>query len=800
MRQCTVPRLVYLVAAWLLGATVAAWVHADARAGAPAFSTTAVLIIACIASLAVGWLLYIAWATSARGTVHNAALTVVSCVAIGCASLLAAHGAWQHDARCLEALGDPAVTLLVRVHDAAAPRAWVRADARTTDPATTSCRVPATISVKSGVAPAGAWVTVRSHRLSSGRVLRLDDAELSPTGAVDWVHGWRGRTGATIDTLWRDRAPLVRALLVADQQGIAPEVRDRFAVAGLVHVLSISGLHVAIIAGALRTVGAALRMRRSTAELLALVSVGAYVLLLGFPAPATRAASMLTTVMLARRLDRPVHPWTALALGITVPALDPRVVATLGWQLSAAGMAALVGGRTIMRRWRTRPLVAECSDRSGMWGPVVRRWHALRRAGPGLAGWRLQIVQELLVGTLASAITAPLVAWSFGQVSLVAPLSNVLASPVVAFLQLALFLALLLAPLRSVALWVADSASAPLVALDYIARVASDIPHAALSVAPGRFTALCMGVMMAALVVSTARRRVWPPLLVGASALVLALWAPLLARGPGQLELHMIDVGQGDAIALRTPRGRWVLVDAGRVWQGGDAGRRSVVPYIRRRGGEVALFALTHPDADHVGGAPSVLEALRPALWWDPGFVHGSDVYRKALMVAEQRRIPWRRANAGDSLEIDGVMIRVLGPDSAWTATRTNPNDASLVLMVQHGRVRMLLTGDAETEQEAWLVRRWGDALRATVLKVGHHGSRTSSTDALLDAAQPQIALISVGAGNMYGHPAPIVMDALRAHGADILRTDRDGAIVLRSDGRTVHLETRHARWTHVVP
>jgi len=112
----------------------------------------------------------------------------------------------------------------------------------------------------------------------------------------------------------------------------------------------------------------------------------------------------------------------------------------------------------------------------------------------------------------------------------------------------------------------------------------------------------------------------------------------------------------------------------------------------------------------------------------------------------------------------------------------------------------MLLTGDAETEQEAWLVRRWGDALRATVLKVGHHGSRTSSTATFLDAAQPQIALISVGAGNTYGHPAPVVMDALRAHGADILRTDRDGAIVLRSDGRTVHLETRHTRWTHVVP
>jgi competence protein ComEC len=351
-----------------------------------------------------------------------------------------------------------------------------------------------------------------------------------------------------------------------------------------------------------------------------------------------------------------------------------------------------------------------------------------------------------------------------------------------------------------VARWVADAATAPLVLLDQIARIASEVPMAALDVAPGVFTALCMGVLTGALVVATARRRVLPPLLVGVAALVVALWVPALARGPGLLELHMVDVGQGDALALRTPRGRWVLIDAGRVWTGGDAGRRAVVPYVRRRGGEVALFVLTHPDADHVGGAPSVLEALRPDRWWDPGFVHTSDVYREALAVARRHAIPWRRAEAGDSLHIDGVLLTVLGPDSAWLASQRSANDASAVLMVQHGRLRFLLTGDAEAAEEAWLVDRWGDALAATVLKVGHHGSRTSSTPALLDAVRPQVALVSVGAGNRYGHPAPEVLDALAARGVELLRTDRDGDIILRSDGRTLALETRFARWTRDVP
>jgi competence protein ComEC len=502
---------------------------------------------------------------------------------------------------------------------------------------------------------------------------------------------------------------------------------------------------------------------------------------------------MLTVLVLAGRLGRPVHPWTPLAIGVLLPALDPRVVATLGWQLSASGMAALVGARTLLRRWRARPVAPDLPRGDTGW--LAAGWRRLRAEGPQLDGWRRAVVQELVISTMASVVTAPLVAWAFGRVSLVAPLANLIASPLVSLLQPTLFLALVLAPLPSLARFVADASRVPLAVLDHVASAAAAVPLAALDVAPGRLTAVCMGLLAATLVLATARRRPGPPLLVGGCAVVVAVWAPALRPGPGVLELHVLDVGQGDALALRTPRGHWVLVDAGRVWTGGDAGRRTVVPYVRRRGGEVALFVLSHPDADHVGGAPSVLEALRPARWWDPGFVHTSNVYHEALAVAARRAIPWRRAQAGDSLRLDGVLFRVLGPDSAWTASQRSANDASTVLLVEHGAVRLLLTGDAEAAQEAWLVDAWGDGLAATVLKLGHHGSRTSSTPAFLDAVQPRVALVSVGAGNRYGHPAPEVLEALRARGVDILRTDRDGPLVLRSDGRALDLETRHTRW-----
>lgn len=818
--QCAgVPALVLLVAGWLAGALLAAALHAHARGGAAALPASIAWTVALgTLGLVLGLLRRVrralaaggpgAWRESARG---DASLRAVAMGAFAVAGLLAGDAAWRRQARCTHALATSAHPLLVRVDTDVSPGAWGRGSARSmrmprgaVARATAGCRVPVTLTVESGRAPAGAWVRVQAARWPVARGLRLDAATVEPTGAVDALHAWRARAGTRIDARFGANAPLVRALLVADQDGIAHDVRDRYADAGLVHLLSVSGLHVAIIAGALRTLGAALRLRRSVADLVAVLGVVAYVLLLGWPAPAVRAATMLFVVTLSARLGRPVHPWTALALGVTLPTVQQTVVADLGWQLSAAGMAALVGARGVMRRWRMLPL-----QRPAVATPLDATLWRLRCAGPRLRGWRRAIVQELLVGLVASAVSAPLVAWVFGRVSLVAPFTNVLAAPAVSLLQPTLFLALLLDlaaqaggghVLGMAAQWTADASRAPIAALDLVATLGGRVPLAAVAVAPGFVTACCMGVLAGAFVVATARRRPLPPLLCGGAALVFALWWPVLSRGPGRLELHVLDVGQGDALALRTPRGRWILIDAGRVWRGGDAGRRVVVPWVRRRGGDVALFVLTHPDADHVGGASSVLAALRPAAWWDPGFVHGSAAYRDALQQAVAHGIPWRRARLGDSLRVDGVLLRVLGPDSAWTAQQQSGNDASTVLLVQHGRVRMLLTGDAEVAEERWLLERWGAGLGATVLKVGHHGSRTSSSSAFLDAVRPRLAIISVGADNRYGHPAPDVVAALRARGADVLRTDRDGAVILRSDGRRVAIETARARWSLDVP
>ena len=564
---------------------------------------------------------------------------------------------------------------------------------------------------------------------------------------------------------------MVRALVIADMSAIAPETRDRFAAAGLVHVLSISGLHVAIIAGAVLLTFEALRVRRPRARWAALAVTALYVAAIGAPPPALRSATMLAVATVSRSLERPVSPWAVLALGALIPLYDPHTATDLGWQLSVAGFAAL----TAAGIWTRRHLPHE------------------------LRGWRRTLARDLAISVLATVVTAPLVVWAFGRLSLVAPLTNIAASPVIAALQPTLFLALAIAPLHGAAAFVALAAHPLLYALDRVAAVGAAVPFGSLNVAPTLGATVACGAAAVALVVAAAgdTQIAWRAIVAAALAATIAVWWSAAPAGGGFAELHMMDVGQGDAVAIRTPHGRWLLVDAGRTWTGGDAGRSIVVPYIRRFGGDLALFILSHPHADHVGGAATVIRALHPGAYRDAAFAGGSASYRQSLTVARTLGVPWSRVHPGDSLSIDGVAVTFLAPDSAWTAGLKDPNHlASTVAVVQYGSVRFLLTGDAEAPEEAWLVAHDSADLHADVLKVGHHGSSTSSSAAFLDAVRPRIALVSVGAGNSYGHPSAEIMRDLRDRGATVLRTDQLGTIVVRTDGRSMRVSAGGREWS----
>ena len=252
---------------------------------------------------------------------------------------------------------------------------------------------------------------------------------------------------------------------------------------------------------------------------------------------------------------------------------------------------------------------------------------------------------------MACAVTAPLVAYRFGTISLIAPVSNLFAAPLIGVAQPMLFLALVLAPMEAAARFCAQAVHPLLAAFDQIAASAAAVPGASVIVHATWMTAGLAAVAATAIVVACVSRFPARPALVAVSALAFMVVAPpshVLYRG--EVELHVLDVGQGDAALLRTPRGRWVLLDAGPAWDGGDAGRRTILPYLRRHGGTLEAFVLSHPHTDHVGGAATVLAELEPRTYWDAAFAGGSVAYIASLTTARAEGIEWRRVHPGDGM------------------------------------------------------------------------------------------------------------------------------------------------------
>lgn len=581
-------------------------------------------------------------------------------------------------------------------------------------------------------------------------------------------------------------ASLLNGILLGIRSGIPPALYEEFNLTGTSHIIVISGSNISLIAAIFLLLGQKLAGKRY-APLLTLAGIGLYTLLVGADAAVLRAAVMGGLWVLSIWVGRPgLALNTLFASGLLLSLHNPLILWDVGFQLSflaTLGLIVLVPPlERLIFGWLTR---------------LLRR----DRAGTVMA-----LLSELLVVTLAAQIiTAPLIVYQFGRLSLVSLLTNLLILPVQPPIMtvggLAVLAGLVWLPAGQALGWLVRLPLAWSVAMvEWTARW----PFASLDL--GRvplWLLLALYILLAGWVWWMNRRPADPPpagrfkmpalaaaetrlWVGGAGAVALAVWLAVASLPDGRLHVAVLDVGQGDAILVTLPDGRQMLVDGGPsptalVWRLGQQ-----MPFWDRT---LELVVNTHPDADHLAGLVELPARYRLEQVLVSDVAVSEALYRQweqALASAGAAPITARQGmqvNLGN-----GVSLSVLNPGPA-SAGADEVNNHSVVLRLAYGQVSFLLPGDVEAPVEQAMLEA-GLPLRATVLKSPHHGSKTSSSPAWLEAVDPQVVAVSVGADNRFGHPSPEVLARYEAIGAAVLRTDERGTIEFITDGRSLWVET----------
>jgi competence protein ComEC len=770
---------VLLALAWLASiATIALW-------GVPAWLTGACL--AALAPLAGAW----------RG---RRAAALVACMA-----LLAVAGGWRFSAWLHAPSPDLAryvgsqVTVEGRIASEPDPglttvsyeveAEHVTADGtvraidgklRATFPQYTELRpgAPVRLAGHLGEAPVFPDFDYRAYLARRGVVGTMFFPRLEGVGAAPRWHlaGTRARVRLALEDVLARSLPEPEASLAAGiafgrDAGMSPELYDDFRAAGLAHLVAVSGGNVSLVAAVVFFVVVPLAGRRR-ALLPAALAVFAYLAIAGPSASVIRAGLMATVFLGGAALGRQQSSLAALGVAaVVMTAVQPAAALDVGFQLSVAATAGLI---------------------------VLTPWlrFALEVASRPLGGLLPGAVLDVAALSLAASIaTLPLVWLNFGQVSLAGPFVNVVAAPLFVVSFASSGLTALAGLAWEPAGWALGLAAYyPLALLAWLAQSVAGFPFAAVA-APPLDGAAALAAYLALAAIGWPAYRYLPPSRgriepgasarglrlagagAGAGCMSLAILLTTLPglSGPGELQVTVLDVGQGDAILVTTPHGRRFLVDGGPsgIQLAREVG--AVLPHWER---EVDAVLLTHPEEDHLGGLVELLDRYDVATAYDTGRAASSPAYAIYRRLARTRTL-----SAGDAFEQDGVRFEVLWPPAGYESEQTNAT--SLVLRLTYGEVSFLLAGDIGADVQRELME--GGNLTVTVLKVPHHGSKTSDPG-FFAAVDPSLAVIPVGAGNPFGHPAPEVLAALSK--ASVLRTDLHGRVTISTDGQRLRVRT----------
>lgn len=621
----------------------------------------------------------------------------------------------------------------------------------------------------------------REYLLRKGvtSVMAYPRMRLVEGGHGEWwrerLYDVRGSVEEALDAaLPEPESSLAAGVLLGARRSMPLDLREDMQATGTSHLVAVSGQNITLLAG-LVVAALAWLIGRRPAAWLALAAVAGYALLVGLQPSVLRAAIMAAVYVLATVSGR--QSSTPVALGLAaalMTGLHPQIVHDVAFQLSVAATMGLV------------VLAPELQRRLDVWFADV----PMSRP----------VAETASVTLAAIAFTLPITAINFGQVSLVAPVANLFAVP--AFLAVAatsaLGAALTAAAPDEAAAWVAWPAAAYMTG---VIRFFAEVPFASVELrgvsvgwAVGWYVLLALAVWRLSgrpVAVPEERRWVSPRAAaagVGLVATVLlaagaAFWA--LRDGDERLTVTVLDVGQGEAVLIEDADGRRVLVDGGPSGQALQAALGRNLPFNDRR---IDLVVLTHPQEDHVGGLVSLLDSYDVGgVLTGPGSAD-TLTYARWLEALRAARLPYTTADAGQSVALTGARLDVLGPDADDPLLPVRGvNESSVVLRLTAGEVSFLLTGDLGARGEA-AVMRSGRTLEATVLKVGHHGSRSGTTPQFLARVAPAVGVVSVGRDNSFGHPASETLDRLGA--VALYRTDEDGDVRFSTDGVRLWVET----------
>jgi competence protein ComEC len=620
-------------------------------------------------------------------------------------------------------------------------------------------------------------------------------------------------------------AGMLSAMILGDRTYLEHQERVGFERTGSFHLLVVSGMHLAIFAGCIFALAALLRLPRLWSTVVTIACSFAYALLTGFGEPVQRSFWMVTLFLLARLLFRQRNSLNAIGFAaLCLIALDPRSLLGASFQMTllsvmiVAGVAVPIAEHTFgpyLHAARNLGLVAvdpALPARLAQFRVTLRLvaahlqpsigYRLAQFLAPAIVRLALRIFELLLVSALIELAMSLPMAIYFHRVTALGLPVNLLVVPLIGLAlpsALISFATLLISP--SLAIAPAAITAALLHAISGIVRLFSEMGAGDIRISTPGSIAIAAGILLIGLAVWAARNSRFPvvgPIAALACSAACVFYPRALAYHPGALEVTAIDVGQGDSLLLVSPQGKTLLVDAGGPIGGAQAstsnfeiGEDVVSPVLWSRNiRRLDAVALTHAHSDHMGGMLSVLRNFRPRQLW-VGKNPDIPAYEALLAEAHRLNIPVESWTAGDHFDFGGAEVEVLSPPAGYIPGPAATNDDSLVLHVAFGQTSALLEGDAQAPSELHML---SEALHSDLLKVGHHGSKTSTTPRFLAAVKPRYAIVSVGHHNPYGHPKMEILDRLQGAHIRTFRTDAIGATSFYLNGSSVSAQPVFAK------